>query len=451
MSPEERTRSQVVGGVPVQRKPRVLVLWDGGFHSRDLEPDQSLVIGRSENSDLQVDDASVSRRHASVEFKETVYVRDLGSTNGTRVGGTLVPKETPIVVQPGEIVEIGIAMLLVQQPTRTAPATAGSKETAETPMQRLHRLAGLVAASDLSVILVGESGVGKEVIAEKIRCSSLRASAPFIKLNCAALSESLLESELFGYERGAFTGAVRAKPGLVEAADTGTLFLDEIGELPLPIQAKLLRVVETRETTRLGNVTPQRVDVRFLAATNRNLEALVASGGFRQDLYFRLNGITLPIPPLRERLDEVPALARQFAAEASARHGRPTPAIRAETLNGLCSHSWPGNVRELKAVVERAVVLSAGEPVLSIPPPEQPLTPGVPPREVAPMLSAPPPENEREAIERRRAELERESIMNALAQAAGNQTKAANILGISRRTLLKRLDTYGLPRPRKGG
>ena len=181
-------------------------------------------------------------------------------------------------------------------------------------MRRVHELAERAAAGTINVLITGETGVGKELLAETVHRASPRRGGPYVCLNCAALSETLLESELFGHERGAFTGAVQAKPGLLETAARGTLFLDEVGELPLATQAKLLRVIETREVTRLGSVRPHRIDVRFIAATNRDLEAEVARGAFRADLYFRLNGITLTIPPLRSRLEEIRPLAETFAA-----------------------------------------------------------------------------------------------------------------------------------------
>jgi DNA-binding NtrC family response regulator len=265
-------------------------------------------------------------------------------------------------------------------------------------------------------------------------------------LNCAALSETLLESELFGHERGAFTGAVQAKPGLMETAHGGTLFMDEVGELPLPTQAKLLRVLETREVARLGSVKPRKVDVRFLAATNRNLEAEVDRGAFRRDLYFRLNGITLTIPPLRARVGEIRRLAETFVQQICRELGRPEPAIPTRVLSLLESYSWPGNIRELKNMMERAVLLCAG-PVLDAEhlPMDKlggaPSSPNLPltlneagPAGVAPNGGPP---------------YERQRIIDALAACAGNQSRAAKMLGIPRRTFVARLDQYRIPRPKK--
>jgi DNA-binding NtrC family response regulator len=242
-------------------------------------------------------------------------------------------------------------------------------------------------------------------------------------INCAALSEPLLESELFGHERGAFTGATGAKPGLLETAPGGTVFLDEVGELPAALQAKLLRVIETRELTRVGSVRPRQIDVRFIAATNRDLEAEVARGTFRRDLFFRLNGMTLSLPPLRARPREIPVLCRLFLKELSGAAGRKTPPrLTAEALAQLCAHGWPGNVRELRNAIERALLLAPGDEI------GIEHLPGAAPAPVG----------------------ERERILAVLAACAGNQSRAARELGISRKVLLARLDAYGVKRPRKG-
>src|SRR5258706_12646619 len=244
-------------------------------------------------------------------------------------------------------------MLLVQggEPAPPEPrATERRIVVGDGPMDPIHRLAEMVAKSTISVILLGETGVGKEILAEKVHRLSPRSKGPFVRLNCAALPDNLLESELFGYERGAFTGAVTAKPGMLEAAHEGTVFLDEVGELPLPTQARLLRVLESGEVSRLGSLKPRTIDVRFLSATNRDLETLAATNGFRQDLYFRLNGISIQIPPLRQRVAEIAPLAKAFAREASDKAGRSEVTVSREIVAILEKHDWPGNVRELKNV-----------------------------------------------------------------------------------------------------
>jgi transcriptional regulator with PAS, ATPase and Fis domain len=283
------------------------------------------------------------------------------------------------------------------------------------------------------VLLLGETGVGKEVVAGAIHSRSPRASGPFVAVNCAAMSESLFESELFGYERGAFTGADRAKPGLLESAHGGTLFLDEVGDMPLAPQAKLLRVLERREVLRLGSVKPKAIDVRIISATNRDLSVEIAAKRFRQDLYFRLNGVSIPIPPLRSRRDEIEPLARHFVELSTRGARRAEPALSPESIDMLRRHAWPGNVRELRNVIERALVLSGGATVQ----PEHLLltSPSTQPQSDWPALA--PAEEE-----------ERRRIVEALDRCAGNQSYAAELLGISRRTLVSRLRAYGIARPR---
>jgi two-component system response regulator AtoC len=339
-------------------------------------------------------------------------------------------------------------------------------------MEGLRELVECVAASTISVLILGETGVGKEVLAQTVHRLSPRAEKVFLCLNCAALSETLLESELFGHERGAFTGAVTQKRGLLETADGGTVFLDEIGELPLATQVKLLRVIEERKVTRVGGLSPRVLDVRFVAATNRDLEAEVARGAFRQDLFFRLNGVTVVVPPLRERVREIEKLAHAFIEEASRERGR-TPTLTREALAMLEAYSWPGNIRELRNVVERAVLLCGdgditpralpvGKMTAPISRASAPATPErasarphaepgptLPPAELKtdtyPSLGALGPAGLRGELEA----LERQRILDALERCVWNQTKAAQLLGVSRGVLIARLDQYGIARPRK--
>ena len=289
-----------------------------------------------------------------------------------------------------------------------------------------------IAPGGISVLLLGETGVGKEVVAEAIHRRSPRARAPFVRLNCAAFSESLLESELFGHERGAFTGAAEAKPGLLETAGGGTVFLDEVAEMPLAFQAKLLRVLEERAVRRVGGVASRPLDARFVAATNRDLQADVASGRFRRDLFFRIAGATITVPPLRERKEEIAPLARLFAEQASAQVGRAAPSLTEAALARLESDPWPGNVRELRNVIERAVLVCSGARIE-----ETDLPPKGGPAPAAPAAASHDPGGEPQ------------KIADALQRCAGNQSKAAKLLGISRRTLINRLDQYGLARPQK--
>ena len=293
-------------------------------------------------------------------------------------------------------------------------------------------------------MLIGETGVGKALLATRVHAMSRRARGPFVRVNCAALSESLLETELFGHERGAFTGALTAKPGLFEAAERGTILLDEIGEISAATQVKLLRVLESREVTRVGALKPIAVDMRVVAATHRDLTQLVQEGSFREDLYFRLNGITVTIPPLRERTGEIIALAEQFVREASVRAERPPLTIGPGARELLLAHQWPGNIRELKATIERSVVLCEGSVLdrqhlaLSAPLRAAPSRPRVD-------VVAPPGATLPAAL----SALERQRIDEALRACDGNQTAAAKMLGISRRTLVYRLSAVGATRPRK--
>jgi DNA-binding NtrC family response regulator len=340
----------------------------------------------------------------------------------------------------------------------TDPAIAdGPILVANPAMQSLDAIVQRIAAGTIGVLITGETGVGKEVLAERLHRLSPRATQTLLRLNCAALSESLLESELFGYERGAFTGAAKAKPGLLETADGGTVFLDEIGELPLPIQVKLLRVIEDRKVLRVGALTPFPIDVRFLAATNRDLEVEIERGHFRRDLYFRLNGITLLIPPLRERVSEVEALAHEFLRHASERNGRATPpAIAGAALALLQQYDWPGNIRELRNVMERAALLCVGAEIQLEHLPIEKMRDGRKPGGARPpeLLTVLPPAPPR--VEERAppgpalysSGADRQRIVDALVRAGGNQTAAARLLGIARRTLINRLIAYKIPRPR---
>jgi transcriptional regulator with PAS, ATPase and Fis domain len=316
-------------------------------------------------------------------------------------------------------------------------------------MLRLHALADRVAASTITVLVLGETGVGKEVLAERIHRLSPRGGKPFLRLNCAALAEQLLESELFGHERGAFTGATAAKPGLLETATGGTVFLDEIGDLPLNLQVKLLRVLEDNQVLRVGALRARPIDVRFIAATHQDLEADVQRGTFREDLFYRLSGVTLVVPPLRERASEIEPIARAMVATACQRAGRwPPPDISPEAVDLLRRYAWPGNVRELRNTMERAVLLCTDANIL----PEH-----LPSDKLVAQLAAPlAPGNagagagDAGTLAAQRQASERQAIVDALRRCHGNQGLAAKERGIARRTLIRRLEAFGLPRPRKG-
>jgi two-component system response regulator AtoC len=441
-----------------------------------------LTIGRAPDNDISINHPSISRKHAVLHVGSAVWIEDLGSANGTFVtpaaqtrGGSearttglaleRVPAGQLVTLRVGQGLMLGSRLLALRSPDEAATASSAplvGRTSGVVPvvnddaMTALYATAKRAAASSLPVLILGETGVGKEILAETIHARSSRAMAPFLRLNCAALSESLLESELFGHEQGAFTGAINAKPGLLETAGGGTVFLDEVGELPLSFQVKLLRVLEDHKVTRVGGLRPTRIDVRFVAATNRDLEAEMAQKRFRQDLFFRLNTITFVVPPLRERQGEIQPLAEAFVAEASRQLGRETPpAIGPDALAYLMSYEWPGNIRELRNVMERAVVLCQA-PTLTFadlaaptlrPSPPPPTAERAAQARVAVTMRTEPAEpadlrGEIELVERRR-------IVEALESCAGNQTRAARQLGISRRTMVSRMEAFGLPRPRK--
>ena len=533
--------------------------------SRHVLPEGLTSIGRAKESDIVLDDPQASRLHAMLEVDDSIRLTDVGSANGTLVGGkrlapgdvrtlalgeafligdsALVVRETALRRPPNRIaswealqrhlsadaghdpdrptVIVGVRSL---RPTRArtleavvgglltgdrdwllvrkggellvgheagqdepplafedavrrelaswaipatvesrfvgdgkqdlAPAVGdlfagpdrvalrrGSVVLMDPAMRALGRDVSRVAAARVNVLILGETGVGKDVVACMLHELSPRSQEPFLSVNCASLPEALLESELFGYERGAFTGAVASKPGLLEAADRGAVFLDEIADLPFVLQAKLLRVIESQEVLRLGSLKPRPIDVRFLAATHRDLSSEVSNGRFREDLYHRLACIELRVPPLRDRPSEIEPLAELFLRGARERFGIPVGPLSWQALAALKGHPFPGNIRELKNLVERAALLSGGCPIevchLALP------------------LARTADASTREARVEAPAHLdgtgsERDRIASALNACGGNQSRAAGALGMSRRTLVRKIAQLGLPRPRGG-
>jgi DNA-binding NtrC family response regulator len=436
-----------------------------------------IVIGRAGDCDLSIEDSSISRRHAVLHLR-SLELEDVGSKNGTRLFGSQVDQsENPLEALngPSEKLELGKrypvglgkvmklgsvvaylrkrAPVLHTEPVRSERAPSDDELVLQDPgMREVYDLALRAAATTLPVLVLGETGVGKDVVAAYIHRMSTRHAGPFVRVNCGALSASLLESEFFGHQRGAFTGASDAKAGLLELGDGGTVFLDEIGELPLATQVKLLHVLETGEVTRVGGTRAKHIDVRFVAATNRELSREVQAGTFRADLYFRINGVSLKVAPLRKRPAEIEPLSRYFLNRFCRKHGLREPELSGPALDHLRAYAWPGNIRELKNTLERAALLCGGAPILPAHLPQESELSGSIRRDGAGQFGG-FGEEEITTTHIRPAPLEQappyQRIADALRQCAGNQTRAAQVLGVSRRTLCNWLDQYDLPRPRK--
>jgi len=310
-------------------------------------------------------------------------------------------------------------------------------------MRAIRTVIDRIADTDATVLIRGESGVGKDVVARAIHAASTRRHGPFVRVNCAAIPTGLLESELFGHEKGAFTGAVQRKLGRFEHAQQGTIYLDEIGDLSLELQAKLLHVLQDFQFSRVGGHAMIRVDARVIAATNRDLERALARLEFREDLYYRINVVELRIPPLRERREEIPELARWFLDRFNAQHGR-QKRLAPETVSLLGEYAWPGNVRELENVLRRMVVLADGEHEFA-----NMVTKGRR-ADAPPARSAAPPEGLREIGRRAAREAERLALARVLARVSGDRLAAARILGISYKTMLNKIAAYGLTRGSAG-
>jgi DNA-binding NtrC family response regulator/pSer/pThr/pTyr-binding forkhead associated (FHA) protein len=360
-----------------------------------------------------------------------------------RLTGGTIASASAVCPDDGTTVEVLIdrlrTMLRGGKPRhRTQPIAEAGPVVSDPAMQRVYSLVERIADSAMTVLILGETGVGKELVTEAVHQRSSRRNQPLIKLNCAALPETLLESELFGYERGAFTGADKRKIGFFEAADGATLFLDEIGDMPLSLQAKLLRVLERKVITRVGGTAEIAADARVIAATHRDLEADVRAGRFRQDLLFRIAGFTLAVPPLRDRPTEIIPLAEHFVRLAADEQSRPAPALSEDAREALAAYAWPGNVRELKNAVERALVLCSEE-----------ITCADLPDKLHDAGSRVRPVARTSDVRGQLAEVERSAIVAALEADANNQTRAARRLGLSRRALIYKMEKYGLKEPPK--
>lgn len=426
-----------------------LVIMEKPGASRDFIVDKGTIsIGAAESCDLYIDDETVSRKHAEiVKTKDGYLIRDLGSTNGTFVGGLKV-KEA--FLSAGSLVKIGNTKIKFtpqdeqleiypSKKTRFGDLLGKSLE-----MRRIFGVLEKVAPTNVTVVVGGETGTGKELAAKAVHQHSRRSRKPFIVFDCGAVAENLIESELFGHERGSFTGATTTRQGAFELADGGTIFLDEIGELSLELQPKLLRALETGEVKRVGADRSKRVDVRVLAATNRNLKEEVKKGRFREDLYFRISVVQVYLPPLRKRPDDTPLLIKHFFTLAQSgvdgQH-KDIVGITDEAMKLLCEYSWPGNVRELKNAVDRAFSFCDG-PEIDV----QFLPDYIQERSI--VTSAHPAMDSglpfKEAKEKWIESFEKDYLVECLRKNNMNISKAAKQAGIDRKSVQRLLKKYGL-------
>ena len=424
-------------------------------------------IGRGREADLQLPDPSVSRLHARIyRVGRQYFLADMGSRNGTHAEGKPV---TQLPLVDGRTFQVGPYSIHFfqaaagsdsgEEPTvvptpGSAPRSAGARRPApprqtdagtpdESPFglvggsAHIRKLIGTihrVAPSDVPVLIEGETGCGKELVARGIHDASDRRDRPVVVVNCGAISPELVESELFGHERGAFTGATAQRKGAFELAHCGTIFLDEIGELSVSLQPKLLRALEQKEIQRVGGNETIAAEVRILAATHKNLREEIARKSFREDLYFRIGAITIPVPPLRDRREDVPAIARHFLAGMERRSSRPLPHLSPDALDALISHDWPGNVRELRNAVQRAVVMGEGEELTA-----------ADFSFLRQDAKAPAEASVADGLSRWE-QAERTNILAELARQNGNKTRTARELGIAKSTLFEKLKKYGIRR-----
>jgi transcriptional regulator with GAF, ATPase, and Fis domain len=420
-----------------------------------LPANGNVIIGRGGDAALQLHDNSVSRRHARItQVDGRAQLVDLDSQNGTLVNCDRVSDARSLL--SGDTIVVGSVVLVyhssvsrdesIAQPREDVRMLAiGDRQVviADAAMARLYELLERLAASELPVLVCGETGTGKEVAASALHQLSRRNAQPLVSLNCAAIQENLVESELFGYERGAFSGAVTSKPGLLETASGGSVFLDEIGDLPAAVQAKLLRVIETKRVLRLGDVRERAIDIRIVAATNRDLVEDVVSGRFRRDLFFRLSGATLWLPPLRDRPRELPILADMFLRDACRQQGRRPMQLSPDAHRKLLAMQWPGNVRELKHLME--YVSAAVDVAIVLPHHLEQATRGEP-RRTQIIVEEPTPTHQFRPLADEIRELEQARITAALTAASGNQRAAAQLLAMPLRTFVFKLRQYGLRR-----
>ena len=446
--------------IPAENPARLSVSLSSGMSVEIRLGLKEIRIGRSKEADLMLPDPSISRFHARIFRVGDQYFLADNSRNGTFVTGKRISQ---VQLEGGLTFRIGPYQILFSReerfPSLSEPATASpefgtvptaraerksSAETEKPPLGIICRSSVMkgvigtirkVAASDFPVLIEGETGSGKELVSRGIHDVSRRKDGPFVVVNCGAISPELIESELFGHEKGAFTGATGQRRGAFEIAHGGTIFLDEIGELPFRLQPKLLRILEQKEIKRVGGNDTIPVDVRVLAATNRSLRTEVSSRNFRDDLYFRISTITLPVPPLRDRREDILPIARHFLEDAASRTNRPVPDLTDPASEFLHSYDWPGNVRELRNAIQRAVVMCDGE--------------ALGPRDFAFLLSMnpDPPDGVADPSLSRWEQSEKNNILAELSRQKGNKTRTARELGIAKSTLFEKLKKYGIRTP----
>ena len=399
---------------------------------------KEVTIGSQGDNHCVLTDPTVSRHHAVIEETGEGYVlRDLGSTNGTYLSGILI-KEAHL--EYGSIIALGntrLQFVPLEERVEILPSEEhyfGDVFGGSLEMRRIFSMLKKISPSDITVTIEGETGTGKELVARAIHSHSQRAKGPFMVIDCGSISKNLIESELFGHEKGAFTGATQTRRGAFEMADGGTIFIDEIGELGLEMQPKLLRVLEQREVRRVGGNEVFKVNVRVVAATNRDLASEVQKGRFREDLFYRISVVRIHLPPLREKGEDIPLLAQQFARELSEQYrSGGDVAVSAEALEILRHYYWPGNVRELKNVITMAMAMGNDE-VLQLRDFIMPLSSEG--RLRAPSLDS--------LIGKTLEEIEKAAIMKTLKAHGGNKSVAARVLGIAYSTLYEKIKKYGL-------
>jgi DNA-binding NtrC family response regulator len=417
----------------ILKKARFTVM-SGREVGKELVIQKSLVtIGTLTVNDLVLTDPTVSRRHAEVEERSDGYVlRDNDSTNGTFLDGVRVREA---YLSPGSVIRLGqteMAFAPLEERIEVPRSKAGSFGEligSAAPMQEVYGILERIAPTDVTLLLEGETGTGKELAARAVHSHSRRSGGPFVVIDCGAVAPNLIESELFGHEKGAFTDAVKARQGAFELADGGTIFLDEIGELSLDLQPKLLRALDQRETKRVGADKPVTVNVRVISATNKDLDEEVKAGRFREDLFYRLSVVRVSMPPLRKRKEDIETIAGHLLAGISSDIGKKITGLSPEALAALTAYSWPGNVRELKNVLGRAAALCDGKQIEA--------------KDL--FLSQGKKTATFEGLSGKTLEeIEKAAIHATLKSVNGNKTEAAKVLGIAYSTLYEKMKKYGM-------